>query len=726
MSQDVSTAGATAQRSQQRAQQHTHPLHALFHPRSIAMIGASTDPTKIGGRTFRYVKDNWREGALYPVNSRNAEVQGVATVPEVAALPEGVDLAFVMVPAAAVVETLEACAARGVRHAVIFSSGFAEAGGDEGVGAQRRIGEIARSSGMRVIGPNCMGVMNVRERLFGTFTAAFEYGLPQPGRVSLVSQSGAFGSHCFVVARERGLGLGLWLTTGNESDVDVADGLAYLAEDPETDVILAYLEGARDKGRLVHALALARANGKPVIMLKVGRSEVGALAASSHTASLVGADAVYDAVFRQYGVHRADTIDELIDMAYACLPRRFPVGRRVGLATISGGVGVLMADAATAAGLELPPLPDDAQARLKELLPFAAVRNPVDFTAQALNDVSLIEKYLRVMLAEGGCDAVVVFLTTVGLNPVMMEKLADGLAALPRDFPNALLVLAMLSRPEARSTLEAQGYLLFEDPTRAVNAVKMLMDFGRSFAHAGAEKAPPALTAAEVPLPHGPLGEHKAKRVLAAAGLPVVPERLASGPAEARAAADALGYPAVLKVASPDILHKSEVGGVVLGLQDGDAVAAACEALLARVHAAAPQARIEGVLVAPMISGGVETLLGVQRDPVFGPVVAFGLGGVFVEVLQDVALRVAPFNEAEAHAMIREIRGYPVLEGARGRPRADVDALARALARLSAFAAAHADRLQSLDVNPFLVLPEGQGAVAVDALIELREEQERG
>jgi acyl-CoA synthetase (NDP forming) len=470
---------------------------------------------------------------------------------------------------------------------------------------------------------------------------------------------------------------------------------------------------------------LAAARHKPVVVLKVGRSELGAQAAASHTASLVGSDAVYDALFRQYGVHRARTLDELMDIGYACTAGKFPTRGKLGLVTISGGVGVLMADAATAAGLEVPELPPAAQAKLKAIIPYAAVRNPVDTTAQVLGDMELIGVNLETMLREGGCDTVVLFLSTVGMNPVVMEKLTATLLRVRKNFPDTLVIISSLMRRDLFQPLQEAGYLVTEDPSRAVEMVAALTGFGREFARRdGRPRGPDDLlagrgnTAAGLPsLPARVLSEHEAKQLLALAGLPAVPERLARTAEEAQQAAQALGYPVALKINSPDILHKSEIGGVLLGVATAQAVAEGFRVLHERATAKAPQARLDGVLVAPMIGDGVETILGVKHDPVFGPVVMFGLGGIFVEVLKDVTFRIAPFGVEEARKMIREVKGFPLLDGARGRPKADVEALARALSSLSIYAASQAGRLDSIDVNPFIVRPVGKGGVAVDALI---------
>jgi acyl-CoA synthetase (NDP forming) len=682
----------------------------------VAVIGASSDPKKISGRTLRNLISYGYAGTVHAVNSRHPEVQGRAAVASLRDVPGPVDMAAIVVPAAAVPAAVRDCADKGVKSVVIFSAGFAEVDA-AGRAAQAGIAALAREAGMRVVGPNCMGAFNVRTSMFCTFSSSFDHGMPQPGRIGIVSQSGAFGAHCFVGTRERGLGLSLWVTTGNECDVDFAECLEFLVQDPDTDVILGYMEGCRDKDKLVRALEAATAARKPVVMLKVGRSELGARAAASHTASLVGSDAVYTALFRRHGVFRARGISDLIDIGYACTAGKFPTQGKLGLVSISGGVGVLMADEAADAGLDVPTLPQAAQDELKRIIPYAAVSNPVDTTAQVLNRIELIGENLRIMLQAGGCDSVVMFLSTVGMNPVMMENLGGVLHRVRERFPDTLVVITTLMHRELVKPLEESGYLLIEDPSRAIEVVAALVSYGRHFARGGRRPAPPALPAGLPPLPATAPGEHEAKRILAAAGIPVAPERLARSPEQAGQAGAALGFPVAMKIHSRDIRHKSEVGGVLLNVGSREEAEAGYRALLERVRKAAPAAALDGVLVAPMIRDGVETILGVHRDEVFGPVVMFGLGGIFVEVLKDVTVRVAPFSVEEAREMIREVQGFPLLDGARGRPRCDVEALAQALARLSVYAAAQGDRLDSIDVNPFLVLPAGQGGCAVDALI---------
>ncbi len=690
-------------------------LKPIFDPESIAIIGASNDIQKFGGRPIRYMKEGGFEGSIFPVNPKGGEIQGLTAYKDVRDIPEPVDLAVISVPAPGVVAQIEACAEAGVKGAVIFSSGFAEVG-DEGERWQARLTEIAKSSGIRLVGPNCMGMLNTKSRAIGTFSSAFDHGWPQHGNITILSQSGAVGSHTLVLARERGLGIRGWMTTGNECDVDVADCMLFAAEDPETEVMVVYMEGCRQPEVLIQALEAARRNRKPVIVLKVGASEIGAVAASSHTASLAGADAIFDSVYRQYGAYRAHSLEELLEIAGACAAGHFPAGNRLGVATVSGGVGVMACDAAAVNGLDVPALPEQAQRELKELMPFAAVRNPVDTTAQMLNDMSLLRRNLEVLLEQGNCDANLLFLTSIGFNTVLMPQIKEMLPSVRARFPDDLIVFsAMLSR-EDKAFFETLKFLCIEDPTRAIEAIGALVRFGESFARGPADAAPSLLASAR-PAPAAMLNEVDAAALLRDAGIPVVDSHLVASADAAVEAASEIGFPAVLKVVSAEIQHKSEVGGVRVGLADGDAVGRAYEEILASVAEKSPGTPIDGIMVAPMISGGVETILGVHTDPVFGPVVMFGLGGIFVEVLKDVTFRVAPFGFDEARRMIAEVKGYPLLQGVRGQPPADVEALAEALALLSVFAVENRDTVDGVDLNPFVVHEAGKGAVALDALV---------
>ncbi|HEX7926841.1 MAG TPA: CoA-binding protein, partial [bacterium] len=476
-------------------------LQPLFYPKSVAVIGASQDAKKIAGRSLKNLLAYGYQGTVHAVNAKSREVQGRPAVPTLREVQGPVDLAVIVVPAVSVPQAMDDCAAKGVKSAIILSSGFAEMGA-EGRAVQQRFTSVAREAGIRVVGPNCMGTMNVQGRMFATFSQSFEHGLPPVGNIGIISQSGAFGAHCFVSARERGLGLSLWATTGNECDVDVGECLEFMAGDDATQVLLLYMEGCRNKDNLVRGLDLAAAKRKPVMVLKVGRSELGAQAAASHTASLVGSDAVYDALFQQYGVHRADSLDELMDIAYACTARKFPPQGKVGLVTISGGVGVLMADAATESGLQVPAMPAATQAKLKQLIPYAAVRNPIDTTAQVLENMSLVGTNLELMLNEGGCDSSVLFLSTVGMNPVLMEKLSVVLTDVRKKFPDTLAIIASLMRRELFAPLQQAGYLVTEDPTRAIQMVAALHGYAKWFAAQASRPPVPAIPKNVPPVPN--------------------------------------------------------------------------------------------------------------------------------------------------------------------------------------------------------------------------------
>lgn len=690
-------------------------LSALLAPRSIALVGASDDPARIGGRPLRYLRSSGFKGAIYPVNPKRDSVQGVPAYASIAALPEVPDVALLAVPAAGTIQAVREAAQAGVKAAIVFSAGFAETD-EAGAAMQAEMAAIARESGMRLLGPNCLGVFNSAEGYYGTFSAAFDSKFVKPGPIAVVSQSGAYGSHVMHLARERDLGIGYWITTGNECDVDVAEALRWVVEQPEVNVVMAYAEGVRNRETFIEALDIARQRRKAIVFMKVGRSEVGARAVSSHTAALAGSDAVFDAVFRQYGVWRAKTTAEQIDVAYACARGVYPKNDTLGIFTLSGGFGIQMADDAAANGLDVAPLPEDAQAKLKELLPFSSPRNPVDATAQALTDMPLMASFISMMLKEGNYGFFTGIFGSGPTSPSFSGKLREAMVTASAGVSDTIMSLTMTAPREIVRTYEEKGFLCYEDGSALMVALGALVHFRKSFdmAAKGGSKPSPL---APVAIGKEALSESEAKKLLAPAGISFPPEHIVASSAELRKAAEDVGFPLVLKIVSPDIAHKTEVGGVLVGLKSLEEAEKGYETLLKNVVEKAPDARIEGVLVAPMISGGVETIAGIVRDPVFGPVVMFGLGGVFVEVLKDVTFRAAPFDVEEAHRMIREIRGYAMLEGVRGAAPADVDALAEMLSALSRFAAANADAIESVDLNPVRVLEKGKGVAALDALI---------
>jgi acyl-CoA synthetase (NDP forming) len=689
-------------------------LTPLFAPRSVAVLGASSDPTRISGRPLAYMKAQGFQGALYPINPNRAEVQGLKAYPSIADLPETPDVAIVAIAAEIAENSITELAARGVKAAVMFTAGFAEMD-EAGEAAQHRMVAAARKHGMRILGPNCLGVFDSRTAYYATFSSSFDSGWPVPGRIGIASQSGAYGTHLYTLARNRGIGASLCIMTGNEADVTVGECIGWLAESPDVDVIAVYAEGIREAPGLIAAFEAARAAKKPIVMQKVGRSELGGKAAKSHTASIAGDDAVTEAVMAEFGVVRARNSEEMLDIAHTATRKIYPARNTLGVITVSGGAGVLMSDVADAVGLPMPEMPAETQKMLRDLVPFCAPRNPVDATAQVSNNVALIETFTEAMVKDGGYASVLGFFSMTASSrrwPGIREQINKV-----RDrYPDRLYTLSVITPDERRAELEADGWCVHEDPTRAVTAIAAMGRYGAAFA------MPPPAPAPSVPpvvLPDTTPSEAEAKRLLASAGIQSAPEQACDSADAAVAAAELIGFPVVMKILSPDIVHKSEIGGVLLNVADVAAVRDGYSLLLARAKGAAPTARIEGVLVAKQLQGGVECILGIHRDPVFGPIAMFGLGGIFVEVMKDVVFRRCPFGDDVAEQMIRSIKGAPLLLGARGRPRTDIKALAHMLARLSAFAHAAGPRLASIDLNPVFAMPEGHGAFAVDAVVEV-------
>ncbi len=690
-------------------------LQALLCPRSIAVVGASANAQKIGGIPIHLLKQFGYAGKIYPVNPKGGDIQGLPAFENIGQIDGPVDLAILAVPQAVAEQALREAGAAGVKAVVLFTSGYAEVG-EAGQAAQAALSALARELGIRIVGPNCLGLMNVRQNVFATFTPAPLAGTVLPGSIGLVSQSGAFGIYAYAMARERNIGLSYWVSTGNECDVELADVVAWMARDPDTRVIMGYMEGCRDGEKLKAALALARDAGKPVVITKVGRTGAGAAAAASHTAALAGDDAIFDAMLRQYGAIRTRTVEEFFNLGYVLGQAVRPSNPHVGIMTLSGGVGALMADDAEDAGLSLPAMPEAAQRAILARVPFAAPRNPVDITGQVTSEPDLLEFAAHTMLREGGYGSLLAFMAAAGTSPTLWPHVLNFAKAIRRDYPDTPLAICAMFSPERSAELEALGCIVFRDPSAAIHAMAAL---GRCSAQHPAAALPPSAQSALAALsvPAGTLNEFDGLALLREIGVPVVNARMALSVEDAEAAASALGYPVVLKVVSAEITHKSDVGGVCLGLADAQSMRAAYHTMLAEVAAKAPCARLQGVLVSPMVRGGTECILGAHRDPVFGPVVMFGLGGIFVEAMRDVSFRLAPFGRHEALSMIDEIRGKAVLNGLRGRAPADIDKLADALVALSGFAHRAGDSLSSVDINPFLVLSAGEGALALDAVV---------
>jgi acyl-CoA synthetase (NDP forming) len=688
----------------------------FFRPRSIAFVGASDDPQRIGGRPLAYSLRDGFNGAIFPINPGRATVQGLPAWPSLDAVPDSIDLAVLAVPAAHVPAAIRAAGARGARGAVVLSSGFAETGA-EGAGLQSAMLAAARESGLRVIGPNSLGLIANGNGVCATFSSVIETGAMRPGTLAIVSQSGAYGAHLAMLALARGIGISRFVTTGNEADVTLADCIAHMADDPAVGVIGCYSEGIEDGRAFLAAVERARRAGKPVVLMKVGRSADGQAAAQSHTASVAGDDAVFGAAAAAAGIVRVDTTQEFVDLLYT-LDRRPPVGGNgLGIISVSGGAGVLMADAAAHYGFRLPPLGTAAQAELKAAIPFGSATNPVDTTAQAMNDLSLVGSAIRTMLDDAGYDAVVGFFMNWPDSPALGPRLRAAIADALHGRADRTVAVAMNAGPETIEAFDRAGMLVFDDPSHAIRALAGSRRIGEALA---AEHAPEIPLAPALGLPLGALDERQSSLLLSEAGVPMAALGQAADPDAVAAAVAALDRPAVLKILSPDIAHKSDVGGVVLNLTEAVAARRAAETMLATVRAATPDVELRGFLVGPMEGGGVELLLGGRIDPVFGPVIVCGLGGVFVEIFDDVAIGLAPVDAAGARRLLQSLRAWPLLDGARGRPAADVDAAAEAIAAFSRFVAAQADDVVSVEINPLLVRAAGLGVVGLDAVIERR------
>jgi len=689
-----------------------HLLEKMFRPASVAVIGASNDPDKLGGRTLLHLRELGYRGRIYPINVTAKQVQGLPAWPSVRDLPEVPDSALMLLPAPLVEPALEDCAAKGILHVQVLSSGFAEEGA-EGAAMQDRVAALARRHGMRITGPNALGSISPPDGFFGTFSSLLATAQPGPGVIGIATQSGAYGSHIYAAAHLRGIGISRAIATGNEADIDVAAAIDYLADDAGTRVICASLEGCKDGAALRRALLKAAAARKPVIIMKVGTTEVGAAAAATHTGSLAGEDRIFSAVFRECGAYRTQSIEEMIDIAYLCAIAPLPPNDAVGVLTVSGGIGVLMADACIEAGLSVPPMADDVLANIRAIQPMAGGRNPIDTTAQLNGRMHIFEAISQEMLRGAELGSFLFYLAHLGRNIPRFPPLEQTLAALRQAAPDRVVVAVMTSVEEVRTKLEALGVAVFEDPTRAVKAVtgaarlRALQDAAMVLA----EAAPPARRRIVAG------NEAAAKALLAEIGVTVLPEHVCASAEDAVRAADAVGYPVVMKILSDDIPHKTEIGGVLLNLADAQAARQGFATLMERARTARPEARLYGVLLAPMVRGGVETIIGVQRDAIFGPMVMFGLGGISVELFRDVAFASAPLTPARAAALVESVQGARLLAGWRGGPVLDKAALVAALCAVAGFAAAQPE-IESIEINPFLV--QQQGGVALDALVALR------
>ncbi len=691
-------------------------IKALLAPRSIAILGASADFNKLNGRTLKALLDKQYAGAIYPVNPKYQEIAGIKCYPDLTSIPDAIDLAVVAVPAKLVPQTIRELGTKRIGAAIVFSSGFAEIGGD-GILRERELRAAIKESGVRVLGPNCLGLINAFENVMATFTQ-FSLGPTVPGKAALVTQSGALGTATAGVARRRGINFGYFVNTGNELDVNFVDVMREVLADPRITVGAGFMEGVKDSTGLLELAGSALARGKPIVLAKVGRTRAGARAIASHTGSLAGTDAVFGDIIRQHGIIRARSDEELLDFVEVFSHCPLPAGRGIGILTRSGGAGALMADRAEELGLDVVALSDQTTAALKKIVPaFGATGNPVDITAQGLVDPSLMRESLKILLADPGVDAGVAWLSFTEKDAdIVVRTFAEVKAQSPKPF-----VVSWPGIPErAIPAMRDAGVALFRGAEPAVDALAALARYAearRNFQADEAARKALSVRALRLPATPGPVSTLEAAALLEACGVTLAKVELARSADASVACAERLGYPVALKIESPDILHKTEAHGVKLALADPAAVKAAYAEIVANAQRYKPDARIDGVIVQSMAHDGVELVVGLKRDPVFGVVVMAGVGGIFVEVLKDVAFRKAPVTEAEAGRMLDQLKGRALLDGVRGGKAVDRAAVTRLISAVSLFGAAAEGSLAELDLNPVLAGPGG--ATAVDWLMML-------
>jgi len=714
-------------------------LDAIFSPQSVAVIGASTTPGKVGHDIFANILKGGYKGTLYPVNPDARSVLSVRAYPSITRIPDDIDLAMIILPPQICLRAVEEAIQKGVKGIVIVSAGFREVGA-EGLEIENRIVSMCREANIRVIGPNCLGVINPLASV--RLNASFSARMPKPGNISFISQSGALCTAVLDFAADRDFGFSKFISIGNKADVDELDLLRYLHNDKDTEVIMIYLEELRRGHEFIDEVREITSGERPtpILAIKSGRTHAGAAAAVSHTGALAGSEAVYDAIFNQSGIIRADSIDELFDFATAFayknlsnlgkLRKKIPEGNRVAIITNAGGPGIVATDMTVSSGLRLAQFHSDTLEALSSHLPQAAnIHNPVDVIGDAAQD--RYENALGAVVRDEGVDGALVILTPQSMTNALGTAEAVARIARRTHKPILCCFMGVVDVSSGVKYLQEQGIPVYKFPENAAKAFGALYKYSRwlnqqvmadfTFSH-DSDRASRIIEAC---IKEGRLhlGELEGLDLLACYGFQILPTQLAESPEEAAGIAEQIGYPVAMKIVSPQILHKSDAGGVKVGLATAEQVKSAHTAITQNAAAYDPKAEICGVLVQKMALRGEEVILGMNRYPVFGPMVMFGTGGIFVEVFQDVIFRLAPFQRNSARIMIRGIKGYRLLEGFRGRPRVDLAVLEKLLVSFSDLVCRHPE-IQEIDVNPLLVHAEGQGATVADCRILLREQAE--
>jgi len=698
-----------------------HPLDSFFSPGSVALIGASRDREKIPGRLLSMLRKNEFPGKIYPVNPNYGDIDGLKCFSSIDDVGQPIDLAIVIIPAKAVLGALKQCAAAGVRNAVIISSGFAEEGGDSAA-MQDAIAALAKKTGMRISGPNAEGFYSEVQRVAATFSPTVDVKANEPRliatsrRIGIVAQSGGIGFAIYHRARALGIALSYVISAGNESDLGAGEFFEYMVQDASTDVILLFIEGIRDVEKFLAAARRAAEVGKPVIVTKVGRSGAGERAAASHTASMAGWSAAYDAVFAKYGFVVSNDLDEAVTIAAVLTTNPMPKGDRVAVLTVSGGAGIWGADTVALQGLQVPELSHEIQAEIGKLLPsYGATRNPIDVTAQGVHSGGL-QKGIDLLDVSDEVDAMLVVLS-LSSDTRMPFKQAELKPVL--DAQNKPVVFYSYTLPSdfARKELAASGAIVLSGLTHVGVAMRRMVE------RAKFKLAPPADAAAlptrdiSAHLASATLSESDSKALLREAGIALPHEILVTEKSTLDDAMARVGFPMVMKIQSRDIPHKSEVGGVRVNIKTKGEVFLAYEALLESARRHRPDAAIQGVLVGPMAKKGVEIIIGTMQDATFGPMIMAGFGGITTELFRDVIYRPAPVRATEAATMLSQLKAAPLLNGFRGAAQADIPALSQLISQVSMLAARHSREISEIEINPVLVHAESQGVTIVDALV---------
>ena len=697
-------------------------IESFFNPKSVAVIGASANMDSISGRPIRYMQEHGYQGEIYPINPKYDEIAGLKCYKSILDIPGDVDQALVAVNFKLVMKTLNECVQKGVKHALVFSSGFAESG-EEGKKVQDEIVELSRKTGLRVLGPNCQGMVNLIDHIPCSFSASLEIQPALKGSVGFVTQSGALGYSIFNLAQETGVGFSYVVSTGNEVDLNSVDFIEYLVENENTSMIITYTEDVKDGKRFKKVAERALELGKPIVCIKVGSSEVGQKAAASHTAALTGSDTPYQTLFNQRGIIRVDEIQDAINFAVMMERiKKIPEDTNLGVITTSGGAGILLADKAEEYNLKLPELDQKTREVVEENIPvYGSSLNPVDVTAQVINEPDNFKNVLQVMANNPGIDGIVIVISMIyGASGATMAKCIVEMKE-KTDTPIIVTWPAGDRLMKDNFDILTEGYIpWYKSPEQAVKTLGSAMKYGKLRKKVAGYKKLADIKANKEVLQaidaKDRYSEHDAKEILDKYGLPITREKVVNSSEEAVQYASELGFPVVLKIDSPDILHKTEVGALKLNLNSAQEVEDAYNTIMQNVKKHKPDASLNGILVQEMVKGGKEMIVGINESR-FGPMVMVGLGGIFVEVLKDVSYRIAPFTREEGLQMLEELKGYKILTGVRGEEPSDIESLVDMLVKMGQFAFEFEDKISELDINPVMVMPKGKGVKIADALI---------